>query len=236
MYPPSCAPATDRTRAVVDAVLEADAELDVFDAAALGRTDRLTELLDDNPELAKEWASDGFIASEPRRLLRPAPGRRPAPDRGADVSAVSRNAMEVQPLHAATAARNAEIVTLLLDAGADPDARQHGGWTPLAAARHSGQDAIADILLAHGADPSTADGPPTSTAAADGDADKSATLTPTPRPGRSAGPRRSGAPSGPAGSRRGTPRRPTTALHRLAGQRTKVDPEAPRPAPASGAR
>ena len=61
--------------------------------------------------------------------------------------------MEVQPLHAATAARNAEVVTLLLEAGADPDARQHGGWTPLAAARHAGQDAIADILLAHGADP-----------------------------------------------------------------------------------
>ena len=69
--------------------------------------------------------------------------------------------MEVQPLHAATAARNAEAVTVLLEAGADPDARQHGGWTPLAAARHAGQDAIAEILLAHGADPSTAAGPST---------------------------------------------------------------------------
>ncbi len=151
-----------QNQALVDAVLEPDPELDVFDAAALGRTDRLTELLDDNPELAKEWASDGFTPLSLAAFFGQPQAVALLLDRGADVSAVSRNAMEVQPLHAATAARNAEIVTLLLDAGADPDARQHGGWTPLAAARHSGQDAIADILLARGADPSTADGPPAS--------------------------------------------------------------------------
>ncbi|MEA2705073.1 MAG: uncharacterized protein QOD63_3018 [Actinomycetota bacterium] len=140
---------------LVDAVLEAAPELDLFDAAALGRVDRLAELLDADPELANAWAPDGF----PPLSLAAFFGQPQAVDllltRGADVGAVSRNAMQVQPLHAATAARNAEAVTLLLNAGADPDARQQGGWTPLAAARHAGQDAIADILLAHGADPTT---------------------------------------------------------------------------------
>jgi ankyrin repeat protein len=154
-----------QNQALVEAVLEADPELDLFDAAALGRIDRLTELLDADPDSDRDvvnaWAPDGFTAlslaaffGQPRAVAL-------LVERGADVSAVSRNAMEVQALHAATAARNADAVTILLEAGADPDARQHGGWTPLAAARHAGQDAIAEILLAHGADPSTAAGPST---------------------------------------------------------------------------
>ena len=69
-------------------------------------------------------------------------------DRGADVHAVARNAMRVQPLHAATAARNAESVRLLLEAGADPDAEQQEGWTPLMAARLHDDHEIVELLLA----------------------------------------------------------------------------------------
>ncbi len=152
---------------LVDAVLEAAPDLDVFDAAALGRTDRLTDLLDTDPDLANAWAPDGFTPLSVAAFFGQPQAVALLVERGADVSAVARNAMEVQPLHAATAARHAEIVTLLLEAGADPDARQHGGWTPLAAARHAGQDAIAEILLAHGADPSTAAGPSTPSATPD---------------------------------------------------------------------
>jgi ankyrin repeat protein len=144
---------------LVDAVLAAAPDLDVFDAAALGAVDRLTELLDADPDLANAWATDGFTPLSLAAFFGQPRAVSVLLDRGAHVGAVSRNAMEVQPLHAATAARNAEAVVLLLEAGADPDARQHGGWTPLAAARHGGQDAIAEILLAHGADPGTADPP-----------------------------------------------------------------------------
>ncbi len=140
---------------LVDAVLEAHPELDLFDAAALGRVDRLAELLDADPAQANAWATDGFPPLSLAAFFGQPQAVALLLGRGADVGAVSRNAMQVQPLHAATAARNAETVTLLLDAGADPNARQQGGWTPLAAARHAGQDAIADLLLAHGADPTT---------------------------------------------------------------------------------
>ena len=40
--------------------LSARQELDVFEAAALGRTERLRELLNAEPGLANAWAEDGF--------------------------------------------------------------------------------------------------------------------------------------------------------------------------------
>lgn len=76
-------------------------------------------------------------------------------DRGADVSAVARNDMRVQALHAAVAGRNREAVRMLLAAGADPNAEQHGGWTPLMAAQQHGDDDIAAELIAAGARPTT---------------------------------------------------------------------------------
>ena len=48
----------DRARA--DELLAGDPELDVFEAAAVGRTERLRELLDEDPSLANAWAEDGF--------------------------------------------------------------------------------------------------------------------------------------------------------------------------------
>jgi uncharacterized protein len=142
---------------LVDAIVEANPELDVFDAAALGRVDRLAVLLGADPGLANAWASDGFTPLGLAAFFGQPAAVALLLARGADVAAVSRNGMQVQPLHAATAGRNLEAVTLLLRAGADPNATQHGGWTPLAAARHAGRDDIAAVLIAHGADPTTAD-------------------------------------------------------------------------------
>src|SRR5881397_3325720 len=91
----------DHARA--EKLLAADPELDVFEAAAVGRADRLRELLDDDPELANAWAEDGFqplgLASffghlEAARLL---------VERGADVNSASRNDFKVAPLHSAVA-------------------------------------------------------------------------------------------------------------------------------------
>jgi uncharacterized protein len=68
--------------------------------------------------------------------------------------------MKVQPLHAALAHDDPKasfpIAEALLRAGADPNAAQHGGWTPLHEAAHHGYLALAELLLAHGADPRAA--------------------------------------------------------------------------------
>ena len=47
-------------QAAVDELLAAEPELDVFEAAAVGRTERLRELLDADPKVANAWAEDGF--------------------------------------------------------------------------------------------------------------------------------------------------------------------------------
>ena len=41
-------------------LLASEPELDVFEAAAAGKTDRLRELLDENSSLANAWADDGY--------------------------------------------------------------------------------------------------------------------------------------------------------------------------------
>jgi ankyrin repeat protein len=45
---------------------------------------------------------------------------------------------------------------MLLQAGADPDARQQGGYTPLHEAALNGKLALVELLLANGADPALA--------------------------------------------------------------------------------
>ena len=142
-------------RAQVDELLAAEPDLDVFEAAALGQTERLRELTDEDPSLANAWAEDGYqplgLASffghvETARLL---------VERGAEVNSASRNDMKVMPLHSAAAADDPEvryeIAKLLLDAGADPNARQQDDFTPLMAAGQTGDDRLAQLLEEHGA-------------------------------------------------------------------------------------
>lgn len=118
----------------------------------MGDAGRLAELLDAEPALARAYASDGFTPLALSAFFDHPAAVRLLLERGADVSAVARNAMQVQPLHSAVAARAREVVRLLLAAGADSNARQHGGWTPLQAAAAHGDDEMVHDLLAAGAD------------------------------------------------------------------------------------
>ena len=138
---------------IVEALLAQGADLDVFEAATFGRLDRLRELLDQEPSGAQAFAADGFPALHFAAFFGQPEAARLLLDRGADENAVARNPMRVQPIHSAAAASDAEIVGLLLAAGADANARQQGGFTPIHAAAQNGDEATARLLLEHGADP-----------------------------------------------------------------------------------
>ena len=140
-------------RSEAERLASAGAELTVFEAAALG-DDRLAMILDADASRANAWSADGFTPLALAAFFGSGPAVRLLLERGAVVDAVARNPMKVQPLHAAVAGRNAEAVRLLLDRGADPNARQQAGYTPLLGAAAAGREGLIDLLLARGADPS----------------------------------------------------------------------------------
>jgi ankyrin repeat protein len=71
---------------------------------------------------------------------------------GADLNSVAANPMRIQPLHAATAGRHTDIAVLLIDAGAEVNAKQSHGWTPLHSAAANGDAELVDRLVDAGAD------------------------------------------------------------------------------------
>jgi uncharacterized protein len=128
-------------------------ELDVFEAAAVGDLGRLRELTQDKSAV-NAWSSDGFTPLHLAVFFGQLEAARYLLTQGADIEAAARNqrfAGEARPLHSAVAAQHLEVITLLLDAGADPNSRQHGGFTPLLEAAQMGNADLVDLLLAHGA-------------------------------------------------------------------------------------
>lgn len=137
----------------IDVLRTAGAHPTIFEAAALGDALTCEDLLNADPSLAHAYTFDGWTALhlaahfgqvETAKLLL---GHRANP------SARSHNNLDNEPLHAACASLdNLDVATLLLDSGADVNAREHGGYTPLHQAADGGDEPLATLLLAHGAD------------------------------------------------------------------------------------
>ncbi len=73
-------------------------------------------------------------------------------DQGTNVNLTATNSMRVAPLHAAVAARQPEIVKVLVQAGADVNQVQQQGWRPLHGAAQNGDEETVKLLLEAGAD------------------------------------------------------------------------------------
>lgn len=143
-----------------DEILSDRPPADVFEAAAVGDVDTLAELLDADPSLVSAVADDGFTPLHLAVFFRNPAAARLLVARGAPLEAVADNPMRVRPLHSAAASGDTEVVRLLVEAGADVDATQEGGFTPLHAVAQNGDDEAVEILLEAGANPVplTADG------------------------------------------------------------------------------
>jgi ankyrin repeat protein len=126
--------------------------LDLFEAAALGDVERLGELLDAGAD-PNEFAPDGFTPLTLAAFFKRPDAARLLLERGADVGLRARHEqIQVLPLHSAAAnGGSVEIARLLLDAGADVNAEQPGGFTALDAARQDGNEELERLLLERGA-------------------------------------------------------------------------------------
>lgn len=139
-------------RATVDAQLAEHTDLTLYEAAAVGDGARVHELLLLEPGFVDQWSPDGFTALHLAAFFGNEDVAAELLRRGADVNAVARNALGVQPLHSAAAGGHTAVARLLLEHGADPNARQEGGFVPIHAAAQSGNDELYAILVAAGAD------------------------------------------------------------------------------------
>ena len=138
---------------VAKALADAAGPLDLFEAAALGRVDRIKQLLREDPSLASAYAPDGFPAVGLAAFFGHLDAVKTLIAAGADIHAAARNSFKVQAIHAAVASKNLEIVRVVLEAGADPNAAQQQGFRPIHEAGSSGSRELADLLLKYGADP-----------------------------------------------------------------------------------
>lgn len=127
-------------------------ELSLFEAAALGRDARVALILAEHPKELNKFSSDGFQALGLAAFFSRATAARLLIEAGAEVDTPSQNPFHVTPLHSAAASGNLEIAGLLLENGADANARQQSGFTPLHSAAQNGQVEMAKLLLEHGAD------------------------------------------------------------------------------------
>ena len=133
---------------------DAKGQIDIFEASALGRADRIKQLLRDQPPLASAYSPDGFPAVGLAAFFGHLDAVRTLIAAGANIHAAARNALKVQAIHAAVASKNLEIVRAVLEAGADPNAAQQQGFRPIHEAGNHGNRDLAELLLRYGADPS----------------------------------------------------------------------------------
>ncbi|HKP58291.1 MAG TPA: ankyrin repeat domain-containing protein [Polyangiales bacterium] len=150
-----------RRTELVAALTAARKDLDIFEAACVGDLARVVRLVSDEPGRVNSLSPDGFSpvgfsaffghSNLLRELLR----------RGGAVNAPSRNAMRVCPLHSAAAhsdqTKAVELARILLEAGADPNAQQQGGFVALHEAALNGNIPLIELLLEYGAEPSIRD-------------------------------------------------------------------------------
>ncbi|MEM1177674.1 MAG: ankyrin repeat domain-containing protein [Acidobacteriota bacterium] len=136
-------------------LLRADVALDLAEASAAGQMERVRELIDGEADV-NEPGGDGFHPL----TLAATYGRVEVAEAlvaaGADPSSAAANPTLTTPLHGAAGCKRSEpaekIVAGLIDAGADVDAEQAGGFTALHRAAGVGHTAVVKRLIDAGAD------------------------------------------------------------------------------------
>ncbi|HEY3218100.1 MAG TPA: ankyrin repeat domain-containing protein [Candidatus Limnocylindria bacterium] len=135
-------------------------DLDVFEASTAGDHDRVRGLVKADPALANAWSPDGFFPLGLASFFKHPAVAAVLIEQGADVHMASKPA-GFTPLHSAVAddagPATKDLVRMLLDAGADPNAPSATAFTPLHTAAFTGNIPVVQMLLAAGGDPHVPD-------------------------------------------------------------------------------
>lgn len=137
---------------VLQLLLEAHPDLNIFEAAAVGDADRISAILEKSPGEANSSNADGFTPLGLSAFF----GHKEVAQRlmagGAEVDHVIQSVNKNTALDAAVAASHRDLAELLLDSGANVNPRSTGGFTPLHKAAFGGNVELSRLLLDRGAD------------------------------------------------------------------------------------
>jgi uncharacterized protein len=139
-------------RDIAQLLVERGAPLGFAEACAYGDVEKVRVMLESDRSLLDRRSPDGYPPLGLAIFFGQSAIARFLIESGADVNAAAVNVNNVAPVHAAAAVRDIETMRMLLERGADPNARQQRDYTPLHGAASRGDIAMGTLLLAHGAD------------------------------------------------------------------------------------
>jgi ankyrin repeat protein len=147
-----------RANEIKELLLQKGAELNLYEAATVGNTPRVREILSESPKLINSHSFDGYT---PLGLAAHFGNEETAVyllQQGAELNLKSKDGkLNNTALHASIAGNHISIVKLLLQHGADMNSACEGelrkGFTPLHVAAHFNRTEMVRLLLQHGADP-----------------------------------------------------------------------------------
>ncbi len=134
------------------------AHLDIFEASCIGDLNRVKSLLEEHPGLVHSYSADGFTPLHLAAFFGQLEVTRFLISKGADLNAISKNTTFAEhntPLDTTIASTSPDALTvakLLIESGADPNARSHGDVAPIHEAVAQSDRAMLELLLSHGAD------------------------------------------------------------------------------------
>lgn len=131
-------------------IAERKKEWNIFEATACGLLAVVKDILQKDPKQIDAYAADGFTPLGLSAFFKHEALVEFLLKAGANPSLPSNNAFKVAPLHSAAASKNVRIAQLLINAGADVNAKQQEGITPLHSAAHNGDLEMAQLLLSNG--------------------------------------------------------------------------------------
>ncbi len=137
---------------IVQMLIAHNAQIDLYDASAIGETERASGWLAMQPSLANTFSPDGFTPLGLASFFGHLDIVNVLYMYHADPNIASNNAQHVAPLHSAVAGNHYEIASKLIEIGAEVNAVQADGFTPLMGAAQNGNLQMVQLLLAHGAD------------------------------------------------------------------------------------
>lgn len=137
---------------IVALLVQHNAQLDVYDASAIGDAERAAGWLAMQPALANTFSPDGFTPLGLAAFFGHLEIVNVLLMDHADPNIASNNPMRVTPLHSAVAGNHYAVAAKLIEAGANVNAIQADGFTPLMGAAQNGNLQMVELLLAHGAD------------------------------------------------------------------------------------